>query len=43
MTAYFSKSETETTEARKHADHEIRTQNSATRKAMYKLARAFIS
>ena len=43
MTAYFSKSETETTEALKHAVHEIRTQNTATRKAMYKLAQAFIS
>ena len=43
MTAYFSKSETETTEALKHAAHEIRTQNTATRKAMYKIAQAFIS
>ena len=43
MNAYFSKSETETTEALKHAVHEIRTQNTATRKAMYKLAQAFIS
>ena len=43
MTAYFSKSETETTEALKHAVHEIRTQNAATKKAMHELAQAFIS
>lgn len=43
MAAYFSKSETDTTEAMKHAVDKIRTQSIGNRKAMYKLAKAFIS
>ena len=43
MAAYFSKSETDTTEAMKHAVDKIRTQSIGTGKAMYKLAKAFIS
>ena len=42
MAAYFSKSESETSEALKQTANEIRTQNLKTKEAMRKFSQAFI-